>query len=123
MSIEMDFQTAVQYVKAEQAYAYAFVPITRNRREVGGTIYLVCYYEPTGDPDDDWEYSLEYSSGLYRDSSGEEGIYGPDDIPEEAKSLQYRPAPSEAPSWMDYETQILKALLEGRPFDEVMAEN
>lgn len=91
----MDFQEAVDYIKREKAAAYAYIPILRKQREIGGTVYL-----------------LE-----------EDDVIAPEDIPDEARTLQYHPAPLTARSWMEYQIQIIKALLAGRSSDEIMAES
>lgn len=119
----MNFQEAVNYLLSNKSATYAFVPLVRHGKEVGGTIYVLSYDESfEEDPDEYWEYNATYLHGLYRSSSVEHDIIAPDDIPEEARTLNYHPSPKNAHQFLEYEVQIAKALLEGRSLDEVMAE-
>src|SRR6266498_1640706 len=113
---DLSFDAAVDYVLQHQAAAYAFVPEGEPAR--GGRLYVLAYNDMIERDPDEWPYMLWYSAGLFGSSSGEEGSYGPDSIPDEVRSLMFTIAPSFDPSFMDYELQITLKLLQGASLAE-----
>ncbi len=101
----MTYDEAVAYALREKSAAYAFIPETRSGRVIGGDIYAIAYEEEyEADPEAHFEYNIYCSSGLFRSSSGEGDMYGPDDVPEEARALTYLPTdPSAA---FDYDMML-----------------
>jgi hypothetical protein len=113
---DLSFDEAVQHATQHHGAAYAFVPKGEPPR--GGELYMLAYNDMIEDDPDEWPYILWYSAGLFGSSSGEEGSYGPDSIPDEVRSLMFTTAPLFDPSFLDYELQITLKLLQGASLAE-----
>ena len=94
---DLSFDEAVQHATHHHGAAYAFVPEGEPPR--GGKLYVLAYNDMIERDPDEWPYILWYSVGLFGSSSGEEGSYGPDSIPDGARSLMFTIAPSFDPSF------------------------
>lgn len=113
----LSFDEAVQHVTQHQGAAYAFVP--DGKPVIGGQLYVLAYNDLQADDPDEWPYMLWYSAGDFGSSLGLEESYGPDDIPEEARSLNFELAAlSFELTHMDYELQITLKLLQGASLAE-----
>lgn len=105
----MTFDDAVAYVIREKSIAYSFIPLQKAKRIVGGSIYVIeCNEDNETDPQEYGEFSVFYSGGLFRSSSGEEETYMPEEVPEEALSSHYLPADTAA---LDAKESILEMFL------------
>ena len=110
----MTYEEAVAYVMQEKAAAYTFIPKMRGGKAVGGGAYVIAYDEGHETEPDEWfEYNVHYGGGLFRSSSGEEEIYGPDDVPDEARSASYLPTDHSAVSALDFVTEMMLLCLKG----------
>lgn len=116
------FDEAVRLATEERGAAYAFVPTQRGGKTVGGSIYVVAYFDLHEDDPEEPEWVVYYSGGLFRSSSGEEETYLPEEVPEEAKALQYTLVRDFNPGWMDYELQIALKLLQGDTLADARAD-
>lgn len=93
----MTYDEAVAYVLREQGAAYTFIPDLRAGKTVGGKIYALAYNEEhESEPDEYPEFNVFYSGGLFRSSSGEGEVYLPEEVPQEAKIVNYLPTSPEA---------------------------
>lgn len=114
---ELSFDEAVQHVTQHRGAAYAFVP--DGEPPTGGQLYVLAYNDMIEDDPEEWPYSLWYSGGRFYSSSGEEDCNGPDDIPEEVRSLTFHvAAPTFERLHLDYELQVPLKTLQGIPLDQ-----
>ena len=115
----MTYEEATAYVVREKDAAYAFLPTIRSGKIAGGQAYLIVYDENyETDPDEWYEYNIHYNGGLFRSSSGEGDIFGPDDVPEEARTMIYLPADSDAVDSADAMLELFLLRLKGFSLEE-----
>lgn len=107
----MTYEEAIAYVIANNGAAFSFAPYKKNGVTVGGKIYILARGESNRDDPEEYDaYTVYFVSGLFEDSVGEEALYLPEDVPEDAKVLPYERAACEGDaiiSLLDYETQIV----------------
>lgn len=116
---DLSFDEAVQHATQNRGAAYAFVPDGEPPK--GGKLYVLAYNNLIEDDPDEWPYILWYTAGGFFDSSGEGDSYGPDDIPDEARSLVFTPAPPTFDTtYMDMELQVPLKLLQGASLTEAL---
>lgn len=114
----MTYDEAVAYVRENKANVYAHTtrPVRRSEQI---DIYLIAYNQyHEGDPDE-YEYNIHYTGGLAGSSSGEEEVYGPENVPDEARQLRYT-VTTAGPDALDSDVQIaLLELKRGEPATKV----
>lgn len=122
MPAAFNYIDAVNYVCREKSAAYAFIPTGRGTAIVGGAIYIIAYNEFHNiDPNEYPKYNVYYMGGLFHSSSGEEETYLPEDVPEAAQQVTYKPTKFDT-GYIDYEIQIALKLLEGKTLEEALSE-
>jgi|GEM_PF-3475841 len=123
----MNFDEAVDYVVKEKAIAYSYQPEKRGNKIIGCEMYILSYNHAFQEhPEDEDEFNIKYTGGAFYSSSGEEGFYGIDDVPNEAKKLSYIPAKGTKFD-TDNEIQVtlkqLNGVPEGEAFSDYPCEN
>ena len=111
----MSFDDAVAYVRKHKGKAFAFVPKTQGKKEMGGSIWLLEYnQEYESKPDHSYEYFVHYESGSFRasEAKAEGELYVPDEIPDAVRGLRFRATNTDANEVLGMDTQVALAALE-----------
>lgn len=116
----MTFDDAVDYVLSTKKVAFAYKCV--NNRH--GSLYVLEYDEDVID-DEDYEkesdkVSILYSGGIIYSSVGEEDFYSVDDVPSDAKSMEYRETGFDSFRYMDYQIQVTLKILNGCTEDKAL---
>lgn len=117
----MTYDEAVAYVREKKANVYAHTtrPGSGRRSSERIDIYVIAYNDGHEDDLDEYEFNIHYAGGMVGSSSGEEEIYSPDEVPDEARQLRYTET-SAGPDALDYEVQTaLATLKQGEPVTKV----
>lgn len=109
---DVPFDEAVAYLRQHLGRAYAFIPQMRKGRTVGAGIYMIeVDQRHIDEPEEYDDYTVCYAGGPFDSSCGEEEVYNPDSVPEEANRLLYSLTDASSAA-LDYETGITLYLLE-----------
>src|SRR5579862_5533948 len=121
----MTFDEAVAHVRATQVNsvaAFAFVPTSDDDGAViGGAIYVVTFAPDLTDDDD--PILVEYTSGEFGISHGDEESFALRDIPDDARSLTYRISTTYDRATHGCNVETVWRVLRGKALDESLVDD
>src|SRR5262249_8410153 len=117
------FQDAVEHVLNTGHPAYTAIIEKRNGEPSAAQIYVIWRDEDNvADPDENGAYRVDYTAGDFDAGGGEEGFYGPDDVPDEAKRLPYELITFDCDvlETMSYDVNVVLEVFKGRALEDVL---